>query len=223
MKILQHQPANKIVAFDMDNTLLQKRFIDRCAEEYNFTQALALLRHLNNDPITLTIKIAAFLKDKTTSELINIAASIPLVEDTQEVVAALKKRNYIIGIISDSYQLIAQHVAQKIGADFWLANELQAEFGRVTGEVLIPSYFLHCDESGCNHQVCKTNALRHICKKYNSSFENCIVVGDSDNDICMVSHAGTGVAFCSTSELLNNAAARRIDQRSFKSILEYAV
>lgn len=207
----------------MDNTLLQKRFIDRCAEEYNFTQALALLRHLNNDPITLAIKIATFLKDKTTAELISIASGIPLVDDACEVVAALKQRNYIIGIISDSYQLIAQHVAQQIGADFWLANELQSEFGRVTGEVLIPSYFLHSEDSGCSHQVCKTNALRHICKKYDSSFENCIVVGDSDNDICMVSHAGTGVAFCSTSELLNRAATRRIDQRSFKSILDYAI
>jgi glucosyl-3-phosphoglycerate synthase len=223
MENLYHQTSNKIVAFDMDNTLLQKRFIDRCAEEYNFTQALALLRHLNNDPITLTIKIAAFLKDKTTAELIDMASKIPLVEDTLEVVAALKKRNYIIGIISDSYQLIAQHVGQRIGADFWLANELQSESGCVTGEVLIPSYFLNSEESGCKHQVCKTNALRYICNKYNSSFENCIVVGDSDNDICMVRHAGTGVAFCSTSELLNSAATRRIDQRSFKSILEYAV
>lgn len=223
MKALQHQLQTKIVAFDMDNTLLQKRFIDRCAEEYNFTQALALLRHLNNDPITLTIKIASFLKDKTTAELLSIASGIDLVDDTYDVVNALKERNYIIGIISDSYQLVAQCVAQKIGADFWLANELQSEAGRITGEVLIPSYFLHSEDSGCKHRVCKTNALRHICKKYNSSFGQCIVVGDSDNDICVLKHAGTGVAFCSTSDLLNSVAARRIDQRSFKSILEYAV
>ncbi len=53
---------NKMVVFDMDNTILRGRFIDDCAERFNFKQALNLLRQIDHDPVSLTIRIASFLK-----------------------------------------------------------------------------------------------------------------------------------------------------------------
>jgi glucosyl-3-phosphoglycerate synthase len=217
-----NRQGRKMIVFDMDNTLLQGRFIDACAERFNFKQALNLLRQIDNDPVSLTLRIAGFLKGKTKKELLDIVAAIPLVDDIVEVSEELKRRSYIIGIISDSYQLITQHVANRIGADFWLGNELLYEQDKLTGEVLIPSWFHYSEESTCRHQACKTNALRYICRKYNMELKDCIVVGDSENDICMVQHAGIGVAFCSTSEWLKSVAEKHIEKKKFAELLAYA-
>jgi HAD superfamily phosphoserine phosphatase-like hydrolase len=205
----------------MDNTLLQQRFIEVCAEKFKFQQALSLLRQIDNDPISLTQRIAWFLRDRKRSELAEIAASIPLVPDIFEVVENLKKHSYIIGIISDSYQLVTKMVAEKINADFELANELQFMGDHVTGEVLIPSYFHYSSHSTCKHQVCKTNALRYICNAYETRFEDCIMIGDSDNDVCALEHAGMGVAFCSKSDLAKKVAKKHIEQRSFTELLDF--
>lgn len=211
-----------MVVFDMDNTLLEKRFIDTCAYEFNFTQALELLRQIDKDPVSITYRIASLLKGKHRSDLLNVVQSIPIVKDIYEVVTELKSRNYKIGIISDSYSLITAFVGDKIKADFGLANELVFDGDTVTGQVLIPSYFHYSQESTCTHQVCKTNALRYICNKYSTAVSNCIVIGDSENDVCMVSHAGLGVAFCTTNELLKATAAKHIHEKAFSGILVYA-
>jgi glucosyl-3-phosphoglycerate synthase len=210
-----------MLLFDMDDTLLKGRFIDTCAEQFNFRQALNLLRQIDRNPVSLTQRIASFLQGKTKDDLISIVKTIPLVDDIVDVTAVLKKRGYRIGIISDSYTIITQYVGDKIGADFSLANELQFENGQLTGEVLIPSCFHYSEESSCRHQVCKTNALRYASRKYDVPLSKCIVVGDSDNDICMLQHAGLGVAFCAT-EALKNVASKTIDKRSFVDLLEYA-
>ena len=213
--------TKKMVVFDMDNTLLRGRFIDTCSQQYNFTQALGLLRQIDHDPVSLTVRIASFLKDRSKSELIDIAEEIPMVDDIVTVVNELKKRSFIIGIISDSYQLITDHFAKKLGADFSMGNELQYEGEILTGHVLIPSYFHYSEQSTCKHQVCKTNALRYITNKHRVKLDDCVVVGDSENDICMIKHAGLGVAFCTTSELLRNVAARHIEQNAFGELLKF--
>jgi phosphoserine phosphatase len=214
--------GKKMVVFDIDNTVLQGSFIDVCAEKFNFKQALVLLRQIDHDPVSLAVRTAAFLKWKKKSELLEIASGIRMAEDIVEVVNELKNRSYIIGIISDSYQLVTQYIASQINADFWMGNELQYEGELLTGEVLIPSYFHYSEESPCKHQVCKTNALCYIANKYKVKIEDCIAVGDSDNNICMIKHAGTGVTFCTTNELLKKAAKKHIDQKRFSELLEYA-
>jgi len=211
----------RMVVFDMDNTLLQDRFIDVCAERFRFTQALVLIRQIDKDPVSITRRIAYFLKDIPQSELLATLDSIPLVEDSLAVIKELKRRSNIIGIISDSYQLITQIVAEKVDADFYLANELEIDFGQVTGQVLIPSYFHYSGESTCKHQVCKTNALRYIAKKYGMELEDCVYVGDSANDICAVQHAGLGISFCSNNEQLRVVAKRSIEKRAFSELLEF--
>ncbi|HOW56885.1 MAG TPA: HAD-IB family phosphatase, partial [Smithellaceae bacterium] len=129
---------------------------------------------------------------------------------------------YVVGIISDSYHFVAEHIAQKIGAHFSIANELEFSKSIATGEVKILSYFIKSGKSKCNHNFCKSNALLHLSEKYNIPLENIIAVGDSDNDICMVKYAGIGVAFCSDNKLLNSIADKMIADKSFLPLLEFA-
>jgi HAD superfamily phosphoserine phosphatase-like hydrolase len=147
---------------------------------------------------------------------------IEIVEDIIDVVSELKKREYIVGIISDSYHFVAEHIANKIGAHFSIANELEFSKSTATGEVKVLSYFVKSDKSKCNHNFCKSNVLLHLSNKYNMPLENIIAIGDSENDICMVKYAGIGVAFCSDNKLLNSIADKVITEKTFSPILEFA-
>jgi HAD superfamily phosphoserine phosphatase-like hydrolase len=213
---------HKMAIFDMDDTILQGRFIDTCATTFGFTAKLEDLRAREKDPIILTKRIGSFLKGRTMDELLNVASQIEMVSDIKDVVKELKNRGYIIGIISNSYTLITNFVRQKIGADFSYANQLEFFEGKVTGEINLPSYFFGSPESVCGHSYCKTNALQYACEKYNVPMQRTIVVGDSRDDRCMVGHGGQGVAFCTKDDLLETIASTNIRENSFQSLLALA-
>ncbi len=213
---------DKIAIFDMDGTILRGRFIDTCAKLYGFEKELLNIRASGGDTASNTKNIAKLLKGRDLSQILAVADSIPLVSDVKDVVKELKSRGYVVGIISDSYDVVTNHIKTKIGADFSLANELEFSKSVATGEVKLPSFFFNHGESICKHSICKTNAVQHILKHYNIDINNAIAIGDSENDLCMVKHVGVGVSFCSSNEILNYLADRQITVPSFNEILEFA-
>ncbi len=213
---------DKMVIFDMDNTLLQGRFIDTCAKMYGFDKELLHLRSMESDPVIMTKNIAKLMKGLNISQVLAVADSIPLIDDAVEVSNELKRRGYIIGIISDSYDVVTNHVKTKIGADFSLANELEFSKSVATGEVKLPSFFFNHPGSICKHTMCKTNAVQHILGHYKIEMSNTIAVGDSHNDLCMIRNAGIGVSFRSPDELLNYVADKKIEDPAFRELLEFA-
>lgn len=212
----------KMVVFDMDHTILKGSFIDACANKFGFRQELDNLRLHEKDSATFIKRVSLLLHGIGMDELLETAEEIPMIEDIGTVVKTLKERGYIVGIVSDSYHLVTNYVKNMIGADFSLSNQLEYFEGKATGEVRIPSYFYHTEESSCSHPFCKTNALRHLSKRYEIPFENTIAVADGENDRCILEQAGVGVAFCTTNELLRFAADREILQPSFSEMLQYA-
>ena len=211
-----------MVVFDMDNTLLQGRFIDTCAKKYNFKQALDLLRNIDKNSISFAKRVGSFLQGKPIQELTCIVDDIPMTRDILDVTKQLKDRGYTIGIITDCYQVIASHIGNRIGADFCISYELEHVDDVATGQVSIPPMFYYSEKSSCDHPVCKTNALRHLCDKHQVLMENMIAIGGSDNDLCMLRHAGVGVAFCTSSEILRNVARKNITQPLFHELLDVA-
>lgn len=212
----------KIVFFDMDNTLLRGRFIDKCAEKYGFREDLMNIRASETEPYIMTKRVAKYLAGRSFAELIEICDSIPVVDGTKEVIDELKQRGYLVGIISDSYDCITNHLKNKLGMDFSLANELEFSKSVCTGEVRIPSFLVNGPSSICKHSLCKTNAMLSMLEKYNIKKENSIAIGDSAGDLCMIKEAGLGIAFCSKDELVNHYADIVIDKPDFSELLTIA-
>jgi HAD superfamily phosphoserine phosphatase-like hydrolase len=213
---------HKMAIFDMDNTILKGRFIDACARKFGFYPQLEDLREAETDPIILTKRIGVLLKGRTMDDLLDVVSKMDMVEDIKQVVQSLKEKNYIVGIISSSYTLITNYVRQNIGADFSLAYQLEFIQGRASGQVNLPYYFFSSPDSVCGHPFCKTNALQYACEQYSVLMKNCIAIGDSRDDRCMIGHAGKGIAFCTTDELLKQVAFTSIKEKKFESILELA-
>lgn len=216
------KPLRKLAAFDMDGTLLRGRFIDNCAREFGFTEQLKEIRSRDIDAATRTKQIAMLLKDRSIGDLLRVVRDIPIVEDAAEVIEELKNRGYVVGIITDSYQLIANYVKNCINADFALANRLEHVEGKATGEVNIPFYYFYSRMGVQKPTLGKSNAMHYICNEYKVDLPNTIAVGDSENDLDMLEVAGIGVSFCSSNEKLNKIADINITKPSMLPILDFA-
>lgn len=212
----------KLLVLDMDNTILRGRFIDAAAERFGFADKLHAIRGEASEHSVRTKKIATLLKGRSIADLLAVADTIAIVRDAPEVIGRLKKRGYRVGIITDSYDCIATHIQHKIGADFVFAHELEFSKSIATGEVKIPSLFMHTDQSICAHDFCKSNALLHLAREDNIELGNVVAMGDSDMDLCMIKFAGVGVAFQPQSPLLTLVADLTIKSPSFKPLLKVA-
>ncbi len=213
----------KMIIFDMDNTILEESFITTAAETFDFKLNLIKIVTENNNPFTRTKAIARLLKNRSIDEILKVVDGISVVAGTKYVVSELKKKGYIIGIISDSYDVVTNHLKNKLGMDFSIANELEFSRSIATGEVKIPSSFIKTDHSKCNHDFCKSNVLFQLAEQYSIDIKNIIAVGDSENDICLVRESGIGIAFCSQNKFLNLVADIIITEKSFNKILEIAL
>lgn len=211
---------SKMVIFDMDNTLLKGSFITTASRILGFEEELINIVTHNDTAFMRTKLIATLMKGHTVKEVIDVVDTIPLVEDALEVVTELKKRGFICGIISDSYDVVTNHIKNRLGMDFSVANELEFSRSVATGEVKIPSYFLRTKQSICSHEYCKSNVIRQLSANYEIDIKDITAIGDSDNDICMVRECGTGISFYSQNKYLNLVADHLITVRSFSPLLE---
>ncbi|HTQ29082.1 MAG TPA: HAD-IB family phosphatase [Puia sp.] len=222
LKELARHPQ-KMIVFDMDNTLFKGSFIYTAASSFGFREELETIVRQQKSYYYRTKKIARLLEGKSFADLIGVAESIPLIGDAVQVVRELQRRGYVCGIISDSYHSITNHVKNMLGMDFSLGNELEFHKSVVTGEVRIPSQFLNDSHSLCEHDHCKSNMLLHILDRFGIQVNNAVAVGDGENDVCMVRMAGQGISFNSTNQLIDHVADHIFRDQSLKPILEVAL
>jgi len=211
----------KMLILDMDNTILRNSFITTLASKFKFKEKLIAIVSENSNPYTRTKLIAQLLKGLNIKQLLETVDEIPITNDFENIIRTYKENGYICGIISDSYDCITNHLVNKFGLDFSIANELEFSNSVATGEVKVPSVFIKTRESNCNHDFCKSNAVREIAKRYKIDIKNIIAIGDSESDICMIKDCGIGIAFCSSNETLNLVASKIISERSFAPLKDF--
>ena len=185
----------KLACFDMDGTIIDGRVIEVISKKFGLYDQI---KRIQNDSSIFgyikTQKIASILKGIDEKELVIAIDSISLMKNCQSIINLLKKNNYKIGIITDSYTIAAKILVNKLGLDFVAANDLQISGGLITGEVRMP---LGWDKINCycKISVCKRYHLEMYARKYGIDIKNTVAIGDTRGDICMVNNAGIGIAF----------------------------
>ncbi len=198
----------RIIAFDMDGTLIADRLIFRLADRFGFRGKLEDIMALGVPEYQKTRRIANLLKGITASELLYTLEQIPLSVGAEFVSQHLKERGHFLVIISDSYTLATEYLKAKLGFDWTVANRLVIIDGRITGEVEMPLNWSDKD-SDClkyKYSVCKLNSLIEISEEMNIPLKNCVAIGDNMADIGMLRGAGIGVAFNPKSPLVERSA-----------------
>lgn len=187
--------AGKLALFDMDGTLLQDRFVLALARRTGLMDRL--LEYIDNPRFTAHERgrrIAECFKGVSHDLFIEVAKSIPLTEGAVETVIALRKEGFRVGIVSDSFRIVTEIVRRRVFADFSVANLTRFRDGQATGDFSLSPLFVH--RQGCaKHESCKCNVLLHLEEKLAIPASHVVAVGDSTNDVCLLRHAGIGIAF----------------------------
>ncbi len=215
---LDSASTKKIALFDMDNTILRGSFIKTAAKKLGLEEQLITVVKNTNKPIARTKQIAKLLKGIHISELTAIFELIEITPNFESLIADLKQKGFLIGIVSDSYSFLTHLLIKKYGLELSFSNDLEFKGGVCTGEVRIPSYFVQTSSKHCNHEYCKSNILAYLKEQYQISNKNTVMVGDGENDVCLVKKAGLGISFCSTHESLDQYADMVVKEANFEMI-----
>ena len=216
----QKNASQKMIVFEMDDTLLRGRFIDACADKFVFDEELTRLRQTEKDPVVLIKSVGKLFQGLSEDQLLTVISRMTIIDEAAKVIKQLQKQGHIVGIISDSFQFAVDYIKKMLGADFAIGNRLEFAEGKVTGEITVPAYYYYQSNDSCDHNYCKSNALMYAGKSYNISPSETIAVGAVANDICMIQKAGVGIAFCTKDKELRMAADKTIDKLSFALLLD---
>lgn len=179
----------KLVAFDMDSTLIHAEVINELAKLAGVGgQVEAITESAMRGEIDFKEsfrKRVALLKGLKVSELESLTLALPLSEGAELVCRTLKGLGYKLAILSGGFTFVGDHLKEKLGFDYVYANELDVLNGKVTGEV--------CGEIIDGEK--KAELLKEIAERENITLAQTIAVGDGANDLPMISCAGLGVAF----------------------------
>ena len=187
----------KLALFDMDGTLLKDRGIFVIAEKLGFYDLLLeKFKYKGNDFYNKSIEIAKLSKGFSTKEYLEIFRQVPYSKNAKKVIKALKSKNIKTAIATDSYQILADDLKERLGIDYAFANTLIINDNIITGKLELHNKELKKDFcSGRIYSICKSCVLEQLCEKLNISTDEAIAVGDGIVDIGMIKKAGLGIAY----------------------------
>ncbi len=193
--LARSRTAQRVALFDMDGTLLDGRFIQELAQRTERQGALGeYLDKFSLTPELRTRAIGSLFAGVDRNMFEQTARDIPLMDGAVDAVVGLRKSGFCVGIVTDSFQLVAEIVRRRVFADFALGNLMRFKRGKATGIVTLSPAMFH--DYGCpEHRYCKGNAVQHVVETFSITPEDILSVGDGHNDICMLRATGKSVAF----------------------------
>ena len=209
-----------LVIFDMDGVLTRDRsswtfvhdmmgvsnehslkaFIEGKIDEDEFIRSDIALWH-SVDPDINIRKIARFFRE------------LRLIDGIQETVACLHYNNIKCVICSGGIDLAAKMISDEYGFDEYAAVTLLTdENGRLTGKAI----------KGANLSD-KGVSVREFIKKYNTTPERTVSIGNSFTDIKMFESTGLSIAFNPEDGMTRNAADHVVESKNIADVLDYII
>ena len=187
--------AFKLIAFDMDSTLINIECIDemadaagRKAEVAAITEA-AMRGEITDFKDSLRRRLA-LLKGVPESALHDVFENrLRLNPGAKQLVETCKAVGMKVLLVSGGFTFFADRVCQMLNIDFSRSNVLAIENGQLTGEVVTQAWGDICDGAE------KRKMLLHICTQMGISPKQAIAMGDGANDLLMMGEAGLSVAY----------------------------
>jgi phosphoserine phosphatase len=202
----------RLVAFDMDSTLIEAEVIDELAKAAGVGEEVAAItEQAMSGEIDFTESFkrrVGLLAGLDESVLEEVAGRLPITEGASHLIGTLKSLGYKTAILSGGFSYFGQRLQQQLGIDYVFANVLEIVDGKVTGRV----------SGDVVDGERKAALLREIAVSEGIDLEQVIAVGDGANDLPMLSIAGLGIAF-RAKPLVKQTAEQSISTLGLDAIL----
>jgi len=203
----------RLVAFDMDSTLIAAEVIDELAKAAGVgEQVVAITESAMRGEIDFKESLRRrlrLLRGLPADTLAAVAERIPLNEGAERLITNLKRFGYYtIAIISGGFTYFGNRLKERLGIDYVFANELEIADGKLTGEVV----------GDIVDATRKAALLRMIAEREHLSLQQVIAVGDGANDLPMLGIAGLGIAY-HAKPVVKKGAGQAISTLGLDSIL----
>jgi len=180
----------KLIAFDMDSTLINIECIDEIADaagrkaEVSAITEAAMRGEITDFKDSLRRRVA-LLKGVTVADLEAVyALRLQLNPGAQALVTACKQAGLKVLLVSGGFTFFAERVKERMGIDFARSNILEIEpganCGQLTGRVVDQSWGDICDGAE------KRRTLLEVASLLGITPAQCIAMGDGANDLPMM-------------------------------------
>ncbi len=214
----------KLIAFDMDSTLINIECIDEIAsvvglkDEVAQITALTMSGEIKDFKESLRRRVA-LLKGAPESALKEVFEQrLRLNPGAERLLTICRAAGLKSLLVSGGFTYFAQRVKSLLQIDFSRSNELQIENGFLTGGLVPQDWGVICDGEE------KKRMLLETCKHLGISPTQAIAVGDGSNDIPMMmacsSAGGLSVAY-HAKPIVRQAALLSIESGGLDRMLEF--
>ena len=187
--------AFKLIAFDMDSTLINIECIDeiadaagRKAEVAAITEA-AMRGEITDFKDSLRRRVA-LLKGVPEAALHEVFEQrLRLNPGAKTLVDTCKAHGMKVLLVSGGFTFFADRVCEMLNIDYARSNVLAIDNGHLTGDVVTQDWGDICDGAE------KRKMLLHICTQMGIQPNQAIAMGDGANDLLMMGEAGLSVAY----------------------------
>ena len=185
----------KLIAFDMDSTLINIECVDeiadavgRKAEVAAITEA-AMRGEITDFKDSLRRRVA-LLKGVTEADMERVYTErLRPNPGAAELVRACQAAGLKVLLVSGGFTFFAHRVRDTLGIDFTRANVLETDQGVLTGRMVDQPWGDICDGAE------KRRTLLEVASLLGASPKQCIAMGDGANDLPMMGEAGLSVAY----------------------------
>ena len=202
----------RLVAFDMDSTLIEAEVIDELASLAGVgEQVSAITERAMRGEMDFSESFrarVALLQGLEEGALQQVANQLKITEGAEHLIATLRTLGYKTAILSGGFTYFAQHLQNRLGMDYVYANELDIVDGVVSGNI----------KGVIVDGARKAELLRQLAREEDIDLQQVIAVGDGANDLPMLSIAGLGIAF-RAKPLVKQSAEQSISTLGLDAIL----
>ena len=185
----------KLIAFDMDSTLINIECIDEIADAVGLKAEVAAITEATmrgeiTDFKTSLRRRVALLKGVGVLDMERVYLErLQLNPGAVKLVTACKKAGMKVLLVSGGFTFFANRVSERLGIDYAKSNELAIDKGLLTGGLVNQSWGDICDGDE------KRKTLLETCSLLGIEPSQSIAVGDGANDLPMMGAAGLSVAY----------------------------
>ena len=204
--------TRRLVAFDMDSTLINAEIIDELAKRHGVgSQVAGITQRAMMGELDFEESFqerSRLLKGLSVRVLHDVAENVALNPGADRLLRALHYFGFKTAIISGGFQYVGDLLADRLGIDYVFANSLEITNEIMTGEV----------EGEIINAHRKSELLKEIAHSEGISDQQTIAIGDGANDIPMLNTAGLGVAY-HAKPFVRNTADHVISEFGLDSVL----